>query len=88
MFEEGEVFHPNIAYHLDSADFGRAAEMGINVVQVGFRDTATIENTLAEAEKYGFEEEKDTLAQEYEEKKNKEIYVPIRHINILQRKMR
>ncbi|MBQ7032236.1 MAG: S-layer homology domain-containing protein [Clostridia bacterium] len=53
VFEDGKEFHPNIGYHLDSSDYGRAAEMGINVVQIGFRDTATLEQRLAEAEKYG-----------------------------------
>jgi len=52
MFEDGKIFHPNIAYHHNVADYIYAEDLGINVVQVGFSDASKIEQALADAEKY------------------------------------
>ncbi len=52
MFEDGVVFHPNIAYHHYVGDYVRAEELGINVVQVMITEPSTAEQALADAEKH------------------------------------
>ncbi len=50
---DGEVFYPSIAYHLNESDYARAAEIGINVVQLNGTNAATVETAVNKAAEYG-----------------------------------